>query len=117
MIKTTRSRREAIPSTTEDSSDIAEVLLERLGEVRFQGGREIRYRDPKEGKLVRIHRDSDGRIFFQTPNSPKGLFKRVSPDRSNKLLSDDNRNKLNRFLESNPLVLSLMDYNKIRYAK
>jgi hypothetical protein len=100
------------PITEDSASDLAELVLEKLDKVDYRGGRAIEYRESSNGGIVRIYRDDGGRIHFRTPSAQVSL--RAAADRSNRLLSHDNRRKLESFLQRNPAVLSFLEQGRIR---
>ena len=101
------------PTTEESANDLAELLLDTLDKVDYRGGRAIEYRETSNGGLVRIHRDAGGRIYFRTP-AVQEVSVRIEADRSNQLLSHENRRKLKNFFQRNPSVLSVIEPNRIR---
>lgn len=111
--KTTSATKAGNTPITEDSATtLAELVLEKLDKVDYRGGKAIEYRESSNGGIVRISRDDGGRIHFRTPSAQSVV--RLSADRSNRLLSHDNRRKLEGFLNRHPLVLSFLEQGRIR---
>jgi hypothetical protein len=120
MRKTAARGRQPIPATSivKPARKIAELVLQVLDEEYRSGKRAIEYRDSfsddgeKQG-VIRIQRDKVGRVYFQTPRNPETSV-RLEPTKSNSLLANRNVQKLQSWLENNPLVLSFLDSNKLR---
>jgi hypothetical protein len=106
-------RRGATPITEDTTTNLAELVLDRLDRPNYRGGRAIEYRESSGGGLVRIHRDDGGRVYFRHPGRSEASVK-LSPNRSNCLLSHANRRALEDFLGRNPLVLTFLDGSRIR---
>jgi hypothetical protein len=102
------------PVVTKKSAKIlAELVMKVLDDQHFRGGRAIEYRDPFSDGLVRIHRDSAGRVYFRVPRVEASI--RLNPSRV-KLLLSRNMTALEDFLESHPLILQSLDESKLRAA-
>ena len=102
------------PVVTKKSAKIlAELVMKVLDDQHFRGGRAVEYRDPFSDGLVRIHRDSAGRVYFRVPRVEASI--RLNPSRV-KLLLSRNMTALEDFLESHPLILQSLDESKLRAA-
>ena len=107
------SRRGTTPITEDTANVLAELVLDRLDRPSYRGGRAIEYRESSAGGIVRIYRDDGGRVYFRHPGSSE-VSVRLSPNKSNCLLSHANRRALEEFLGRNPLVLTFLEGSRIR---
>lgn len=99
--------------TKKSAKILAELVMKVLDDQHFRGGRAIEYRDPFSDGLVRIHRDSAGRVYFRVPRLEASI--RLNPSRV-KLLLSRNVTELEDFLEKHPLILQSLDERKLRAA-
>lgn len=99
--------------TNKSAKSIAELVMKVLDDQHFRGGRAIEYRDSFSDGLVRIQRDSAGRVYFRVPRVEASI--RLNPSRV-KLLLSRNMTALEDFLESHPLILQSLDESKLRAA-
>jgi hypothetical protein len=92
---------------------IAELVLWVLDKTEYRGGKTVQFRDPFSDGLVRIHRDTGGRVHFRTPRVLEASI-RLQPNRSKSLLLARNIRPLEDFLDRNPLVLAFLNETKLR---
>ncbi len=101
--------------TPKTAHSLAELVLRVLDKNGYRGGKTVEYRDSFSDGLVRINRDSDGRVHFRTPRV-QDVSIRLEPDKSKALLLTRNIRPLELFLEKHPLVLAFLDPEKLRSA-
>lgn len=99
--------------TNKSAKVLAELVMNVLDDQKFRGGRAIQYREPLSDGLVKIHRDSGGRVYFRVPRLEASI--RLNPSRV-KLLLNRNMQELTDFLENHPLILQSLDEGKLRAA-
>ena len=100
-------------SNPKGAHSIAELVLWVLDKTEHRGGKAVQFRDSLSDGIVRINRDSDGRVHFRTPRVHKASI-RLEPTRSKLLGAARNIRPLELFLEKNPLVLAFLDSNKLK---
>jgi hypothetical protein len=101
--------------TSKKAHSLAELVLQVLDKTEYRGGKVMEYRESFGDGVVRIYRDTDGRVHFRTPRVQEASI-RLEPARSKTLLLNRNVRPLEIFLEKNPLVASFLDPDKLRGA-
>ena len=120
MNKTSASTAQRLPKATtpvihpKTAHSLAEMVLKVLDKPEYRGGKVVEYRDFSDG-VIRIYRDTDGRVHFRTPRNPEVSI-RLEPTRSKNLLVSRNLGPLEVFFEKHPLVASFLDEDKLRDA-
>lgn len=93
---------------------LAILVMRVLDKQNYRGGRPIEYRDQFSDGLVRIHRDSAGRVYFRVPRLEEASI-RLNPSRT-KLLLSRNLAHLEEFFDKNPLIVQCLNEGNLKAA-